>query len=326
MNNKISIIVPVYNIESYITKCAESLVDQTYSNIEILLIDDGSTDDSGVICDSLHEIYPDKIKVVHSENKGLSAARNLGINNSTGDLIGFVDGDDWVEPEMFETLLRLMSENNAQLSVCGLKYDYNEGLDPVDKSSDYHTCDQSELFYRLINDRNFLGYACNKLFNKELLNDLSFDEQLFSSEDIDFCARYATKCNTVAYSDSQLYHYRQRLGSMTGEFAYSFRKLSVIKAYERLIPIYEQYCPKLTFQINRFLLKQNLNILGRIKISRLKDEEVKNLVKSNIKKWWNPVMTDSRNSVSERLNIVLTRIAPATMLRMKQFVLKRRYK
>lgn len=326
MNNKVSIIVPIYNVESYIAKCVESLVVQTYSNVEILLIDDGSTDSSGMICDSFQKLYSEKIKVIHSENRGLSAARNLGINNSSGDLIGFVDGDDWVEAEMLETLSILMHENNADLSVCGLKYDYDDGKSIVNKTTDYDICNQTSLYYNLINSRNFLGYVCNKLFKRELIGKLRFDEDLYSSEDIDFCAKYATQCSKVAYTESELYHYRQRIGSMTGEFKYSFRKLSVIKAFERLIPIYEEYCPSITFQIKRFLLKQNLNILGRIKLSKFDDQDVKNLITYNIKKWWRPVMSDSRNTISERLNILLTRVMPASTLRIKQFVIKRKYK
>lgn len=326
MYNKISIIVPIYNVEPYIGKCVESLVIQTYPNIEILLIDDGSTDNSGKVCDSLQEKYPEKVKVIHSDNRGLSAARNIGINNSTGSMIGFVDGDDWVEKEMFETLHKLITENNADLSVCGVKYDFDNDESSLYKTDKSELCNQKEIYYNLINNNQFLGYACNKLFKRELIQNLRFDEDLFSSEDIDFCSKYARGCSKAAYNDSELYHYRQRLGSMTGDFSYSFRKLSVIKAFEGLIPIYEHYCPALTFQIKRFLLKQNLNVLGRIEISKYRDPNVKKMIIDNINRWWTPVMLDSRNSVLERINITVTRMMPSIMLRIKQFVLKRKYK
>lgn len=101
----ISIIVPVYNVELYIHQCIDSIISQTYRDIEILLIDDGSTDKCGNICDEYARIDP-RIRVFHTQNKGLSAARNLGLREAKGDYIGFVDSDDWIEPNMFEVLLQ----------------------------------------------------------------------------------------------------------------------------------------------------------------------------------------------------------------------------
>lgn len=325
MNSKISIIVPVYNVSQYIERCILSLVNQKYDNIEIIVVDDGSTDDSGEICNRLSGQYPEKVRVLHTLNGGLSAARNRGIQAATGTYIGFVDGDDWVEPEMFETLHFLIEKFEADLSVCALKYDFTEGRDTLEKPGNINFASQEELFNLLINNRDVLGYACNKLFKLSIVKFMQFDESLYSSEDIDFCARYAQKCNRVVYCDSQLYHYRQRIGSMTGEFAYSFRKLSVIRAYERLIPVYERYNPSNKYVIEKYLLKQNLNVIGRIKISKHKDIELKKRLQANVKSLWKTVMNNPRNSISEKLNIAFTRAMPATMLRIKQTIIIHRY-
>ena len=113
MDEKISVIVPVYNVEAYLERCVESILKQTYSNLEILLVNDGSTDKSGELCDQL-ALRDQRIRVIHKENGGLSDARNRGIDEASSDLIGFIDSDD-----MYETLYRQLRESNADLSMCG---------------------------------------------------------------------------------------------------------------------------------------------------------------------------------------------------------------
>lgn len=325
MQKRISVIVPVFNISKYLKRCIDSLLNQTLNNIEIILVDDGSNDNSGEICDYYYNKYPDSIKVLHTENCGLSAARNRGLEVSTGEYISFVDGDDWIEPEFFETLYELIKLEDYDLSVCGIKYDYNEGADKLKKTKLHNTINQTELFNLMINDINILGYVCNKLFKSELIDGLKFDEELFSSEDIDFCSKYAQKCKKIIYTSSELYHYRQRIGSMTGEFSYSFRKLSVLRTYERLIPIYESFCPQQKNQIEKFILKQCLNILGRMKISKYSDNDIKQMLKKKINYYWDIVMYNSKIPVFEKINILITRIEPGLMLKIKQIVIKRKY-
>ena len=113
----ISIIVPVYNVEKYLGKCIESLIDQTYPNIEIVLVDDGSRDDSGRLCDDYQMQYS-FIKVVHKENGGLSQTRNVGLKLAKGVFIGFVDSDDWIEPNMYAILISVLIETGADIAVC----------------------------------------------------------------------------------------------------------------------------------------------------------------------------------------------------------------
>ena len=123
-NNKlISIVVAVYNVEKYISACIDSLLAQNYANVEIILVDDGSTDHSGEICDSYSK-RDKRIKVIHKENGGLSSARNVGIEMANGSLIGFVDGDDTVEKEMYEQLYTNMISTNSDISICGRYYVY----------------------------------------------------------------------------------------------------------------------------------------------------------------------------------------------------------
>ena len=113
----ISVIVPVYNVESYVAECIESIQNQTYMNLEIILVNDGSTDNSGDICDQ-YATYDERIKVIHKENAGVSAARNTGIEAANGDYIAFVDSDDYIAPNMYEDMLRILKENDLDILEC----------------------------------------------------------------------------------------------------------------------------------------------------------------------------------------------------------------
>ena len=121
----ISVIIPVYNVEPYLRKCLDSVVNQTYKDLEILIIDDGSTDGSGAICDEYGNI-DSRIRVFHTENKGLSCARNLGLDEAQGEWIGFVDSDDWIEPDMYEVLIDRAQETGADVVECGVFWEYPE--------------------------------------------------------------------------------------------------------------------------------------------------------------------------------------------------------
>lgn len=116
LTEKISVIVPVYNVEKYLVRCVDSIVNQTYENLEIILVDDGSPDASGSICDSFTD---PRIRVIHKENGGLSSARNAGLDIATGDYIGFIDSDDWIAPDMYETMLRMAKEAQAGIVCVG---------------------------------------------------------------------------------------------------------------------------------------------------------------------------------------------------------------
>ena len=118
MDEKISVIVPVYNVEQYLERCVDSIINQTYKNLEIILVNDGSTDNSGQLCDKLAK-KDNRIRVIHKENGGLSDARNVGIDEAKSDLIGFIDSDDYIDEDMYELLINNMKNANADLSMCG---------------------------------------------------------------------------------------------------------------------------------------------------------------------------------------------------------------
>ena len=218
MNQTISIILPIYKVEKYLAKCIDSLLAQTYKNIEIILVDDGSPDNCGKICDDFAK-KDIRIKVIHQQNSGVAAARNAGLKVATGKYIGFVDPDDWVAPEMYERLVNALIKNNSELSICG--YNYFDESGAADKSRLYsekgdEVLNRKELFKRLSDMPPTVRHVTwNKLFVKELLGSITFDESRKSSEDLDFLNQYLKNVKSAVFVHAPLYCNLVRQGSAT---------------------------------------------------------------------------------------------------------------
>ncbi len=321
---KISVIVPIFKVEQYLEKCINSIINQTYQNLEIILVDDGSPDNCGAICEEL-AIKDNRIKVIHKENGGLSSARNAGLDIATGDLIAFIDSDDWIEPEMLTVLERILSENNADFSVCGMITDYGNAV-IINKLSVSNVVkvNKSEIFNLILNAPTFYGYAWNKLYRREIIGDLRFDESLMSCEDLDFCVRLAAKCDSAVYTNEKFYHYMQHSASMTGETGYSPRKLSVLKAYENILPYYEKYNPENLSIIRKNYLKIAINVKGRMLLNKTDDIKVLEMLESIIQNNYKLVIKDNNIKLTTKFNIFITNKFPGLILSIKQKILKLR--
>ena len=200
----ISIIVPVYKVTPYLRQCVESIINQTYRDLEILLIDDGSPDECGEICEE-YKNRDNRIRVFHTENRGLSAARNFGLQNAAGDCIGFVDPDDWIEPDMYAVLLRGLEE--ADISVCG----YDSGAQRVQLTKAMYTGADS---LKALIDEKFNNNVWNKLYRRKLFDGVLFPEGK-NYEDVAVMHRIVDRASLVAVEPSVLYHYRIRSESIT---------------------------------------------------------------------------------------------------------------
>lgn len=208
---KVSVIVPVYNIESYLPTCVESLLAQTLQEIEIILVNDGSTDSSGSICESYAE-KSSKIKVVHQKNQGLSAARNTGIRHAQGRYIGFVDGDDWVSSEMYERLYEELVKNKAQLAVCRYEEVYERPQQrDLDENITVMTAKEAQKAFFL---RKISESVWDKLFASELWEDVNFPVGEIN-EDTVVVYNLIQKANKIIDIQKILYYYRKREGSIT---------------------------------------------------------------------------------------------------------------
>lgn len=213
MNELISVIVPIYNIEPYIEKCITSILSQKYSNFELLLIDDGSPDNCGVICDEIAKT-DNRIKVFHKPNGGLSDARNYGLKMSTGTLISFVDGDDYVDSHFLESMINVMNSENCEIVECrSIKFE--DGEKP---SADYKAGFSTFLPKEWLTETNlndFISCAVwNKLYRKSLFNGISFPvNRHYEDEATTYKVVYNAR--KIVRLNASLYFYRQRDGSIT---------------------------------------------------------------------------------------------------------------
>ncbi|MBR5553537.1 MAG: glycosyltransferase family 2 protein [Clostridia bacterium] len=221
-NSKISVIIPVYKVEAYLPRCLDSVINQTYKNLEIILVDDGSPDKSGEICDK-YAALDERIKVIHQENRGLSEARNSGMNIATGDYIAFVDSDDWIESDTYEGMLKNIIEHDADLVVCGLWVHHSNGnIDKIGLGNGVETLSQNEFLCKLVSMQDGTGYAWNKLYNRKTLGKLQFLTSDGCSEDIRFNYRFTKNATKIIYIHELKYHYERREGAITkGEFCYN---------------------------------------------------------------------------------------------------------
>lgn len=215
MDNLISVIVPVYNVENYLNECVESIINQTYSNLEIILIDDGSTDNSGAICDSFNA-NDSRVVVVHKNNNGQGAARNDGINIAKGQYIAFVDSDDYIERDMIMKLYSTMKSANSDISVCGIcaVSEGTKSYNLLKSDSEYITFTRDEAIPMLLDDIGFTCSVWNKLFKREVIGDYRLEEGKIY-EDIVPMYNWFKNANTISYVPEPLYNYRFRKDSTT---------------------------------------------------------------------------------------------------------------
>ena len=249
---KISIIVAAYNIEEYLSRCLDSIIGQTYKDLEIIVVDDGSTDSTGVIADSYAQKDP-RITVIHQENAGLSGARNAALKVIKGEYVGFVDGDDYIEPDMYEKLANACYENNAQLAVCAYNKVYadeknggaNESIKVRKHDAATIVLTREEAFNIYVCDnREFHIYnsVWSKLFKREIISGFNFPVGK-NSEDIMFTTKAMGNSTTVVFVNKPLYNYvLEREGSIMNTRNASKQKLSEFarRRFEDEIPFWEE--------------------------------------------------------------------------------------
>lgn len=234
INPKISVIIPVYKVEKYLRRCVDSILNQTYKNFELLLVDDGSPDSSGKICDDYSKT-DNRIKVIHKKNGGLSSARNAGIKASSGDYLNFVDSDDWLEFDCLEYLLELLTKNNADFSMAenirdssDVDFDSKLKKTPFEEKV-FSQKDFLSLFFKINTQKN-VQYAWAKLYKKKLFDNIKYPEGL-TDEDVPATFNVILASNKIAYSTKIVYHYFVNPNSIT-ESEFSNKKFDLLKVWD----------------------------------------------------------------------------------------------
>ncbi len=229
----ISIIVPVYNTAVYLPACLDSLLQQTYTDLEIILVNDGSKDESGAICDE-YAAKDSRIKVMHKENGGVSKARNDALKLATGQYIGFVDSDDTIHPQMFEKLYCNLLENDADISICDFAMVYPDKRihgNPDGLRLKFHADDAIKT---ILVGKYFQGHLCNKLFKASVLQDIFFDEDIYVYEDMLVVIKALLNSSAVFFDSTPYYNYYMRENSAF-HTAFTYKRYSAHTACERVL-------------------------------------------------------------------------------------------
>ena len=208
----ISLIIPVYKVEKYLEKCIQSVINQTYENLQIILVDDGSPDNCGKICDEYAK-KDHRIEVIHKSNGGLSDARNKGLEIAKGEYIGFVDSDDYIEADMYEVLYNLLKQYNADVSICNF-YTVSQGKISIKNADNgINEYNRIEILKEILLDKNIQSYAWNKLYKKELFDEIKYPIGK-KYEDIGTTFYLLEKCNKVVVTGKSEYYYINRQDSI----------------------------------------------------------------------------------------------------------------
>lgn len=240
----VSVIVPIYNNEKYLDRCIKSIASQTYNNLEIILVDDGSTDNCPSICDNWAKI-DSRVKVVHQKNSGVSAARNAGLDLARGDCVGFVDSDDFVDCDMYRLLVENAVSCDSDCVSCGFMFDYIDGRESATVKSESFILTGDDILKNYIADNLIRPETANKIYKKSLFDNVRFNPDIHYAEDLLINYELLKKAKTVTGISAPLYHYTQESGNssttalITPYRAQSYCVLKHIADEQKGSPLYE---------------------------------------------------------------------------------------
>ena len=240
----ISIIVPVYNVEKYIRRCVDSLINQTYRNLEIILVDDGSPDNSGAICDEYAKL-DSRIKVIHKENGGVSSARNVGLDNASGEYIGFIDADDYIDLQMYEVLCNNMVNNGVQISMGIYALENGKGeFIPHYRVSLTEVLDKAQTIAEMLKQVKYTCSLCDKLFSSKLIGDIRFDETISHNEDLLFVYQLMKNSEKAVYTSKPMYYYCNNEQSAS-RVSFSDKNTTMLKAQTMVLEDIKENIPEI---------------------------------------------------------------------------------
>lgn len=287
-NELISIVIPIYNIEKYVKKCIESVLNQDYLNIDIILVDDGATDNSGKICDEYKNI-DSRIQVIHKLNGGLSDARNAGIKVAKGEYIIFIDGDDYIKPNYVSKLYNNLLENDADISVCGFSYVYDDGKERKynNKEKECTKVFNSQQAIECMLDSRWAFKQCawNKIYKKELFKDIEYPYGMLY-EDLGTTYKLISKANKVVYDSNSLYYYVQRKTSITKSLKYNEREKNRILMANQMCDFLKCNFKKIRNKVEFFRATQYLSVINVMYMEQINDAsfiyEAKDVINKNV--------------------------------------------
>ncbi len=299
----ISVIVPIYNVEDYLSKCIDSLINQTYSKLEIILVDDGSPDNCPKICDKYAEA-DNRIKVIHKPNGGLSDARNAGLDIATGEYIGFIDSDDYIDEHMYEDMLSAIENADADLCICG--YDRVDDDGKIKSSAHYKNAflTQEQAYEMLVQGNVYFIISCNKLYKREIFDNLRFEVGRTHEDEFIIHHVYG-ECSKIVTLEKSYYNYLLRESSIVGSVKGNIKHFDAVDAYlDRMEYFHLTNEETFAARLLPITMNQYQKVKKTIGINSLdfkrRSKQTRNHLKSNIK-----LIDYSCLSLADRVGVAL---------------------
>lgn len=319
----ISVVVPIYNLSKFLPRCFESLLKQTIDNYEIILVDDGSTDDSGTLCDQYHNEYKEFVRCIHKRNGGLSSARNAGIDAANGKYIIFPDPDDWVEPDYLEKLLLLQLRESVDLVCTGYKVEFDSKSVLANLGQQYRTMSKEKAQLSLLISGGMGGFAWNKLYHLDIIRreKLYFLDDVGTTEDLDFAFRYIQHCSMVCFApDVRTYHYYQHKNAAT-HGGFSERKVASIHTYEKILQVVGNNS-EIGIAAKEEICNTAINLIVMFLNSGNDDKKLYKKIRSYIKEYYWEYIKSTHYGLKRKAQAVLARYSPKLYQKVRNIIAK----
>lgn len=312
----ISIVIPMYNSEKYIKKCIESIIKQTYKKLQIIIIDDGSTDESGTICKEFCK-KDNRIEYFYKKNQGVSSARNLAIDKIIGRYVIFIDSDDWIEKNMIELLHENIKKYNADISICGYDKIYQNGkvdISECNYKNKIYTKNKIYMYENLLNKHGYKGYLWNKLIKTDLIKKadkiIYFNEKVHLQEDLLFlCEVLKNTKSIICDTNNKLYHYIQRSNSAISS-KYSIKYVSKLIVLEYLINLKKYMKIDALEDIEFEYVFSAIKSKYIVKKLNINDDKLNNKIKEIEKKYYKYVFYESKINIKNKIKLLMIKYMP----------------
>lgn len=326
MGELISIIVPTYNSVAYLPDLLRDLIGQTYPNIEIIIIDDGSTDDTGLLV-SKYVQKDSRCRYFYQENAGPSAARNVGIRIAKGDYILFIDSDDRVDLRIVEKLYNLLKSYHADIAACKVEDIYEDDMyffnNPVLEKVEFYNCEQATR--ETLRGRNVTAFVTSKLYSRHLFDHIKFPEHIRLIEDAYISLELVISSRGLVQSNLPLYKYIHREGSLMHSTFEREREECVIHTHQRNLKLVEAYFPELSFVAQQRLAWAYLHLYDRLITSDYKDSLYEKELRAKILERRKYIYSGDYFNVSRKVAIKILRVSPILYKKLVQYR-QRRYR
>ena len=314
MNDLISVIVPVYNVEKYLDACVKSIINQTYKKLEIILVDDGSTDNSPSMCDE-YKKKDDRIKVIHKINGGLSDARNAGLDIATGKYVTFIDSDDIIDCNFVKLLYDKLRESECDICVCRFdRFKKVEDIEKVEYPSSYDVVSSKDYYEKVLYQKDHTLYSsssCPKLYKSRIFRKNRFLKGKINEDNI-ILDDVVNEASRICVYDAKMYHYRINEGSITNS-TFKIASLYIIEYYKQLLKKYESD-DTIKAALITMLYTRSIDILTNMQYSKSNNKIVRNELWHNVTMYRRTVLKNKKPRKSIKISCILSYLIGRNMI------------